>query len=107
MEYEIDSENVEIIIKEEKHKLSNEEMNIFKLSSPPNNAIEFSNNLFTRYEILLKLDDVYFIESIKIIGEANDLNINKIKFQNVINNIWETAAFYNTDANDILIKKNE
>jgi len=107
MEYEIDSENIEIIIKEEKQKLSNEEMNIFKLSSPPNNAFETPNNLFTRYEILLKLDDVYFIESIKIIGEANDLNINKIKFQNVINNIWETAAFYNTDSNDILIKKNE
>lgn len=107
MEYEIDSENIEIIIKEDKQKISNEELSFFKLSSPPKNAFDSPNNHFTRYEILLKLDDVYFIENIKIIGEADDLSINKIKFQNVINNIWETADFYNTDAEDILIKKNE
>lgn len=107
MEYEIDSENIEIIIKEDKHKISNEEMNLFKLSSPPTNAFDSPNNHFTRYEILLKLNDIYFIENLKIIGEAEDLNINKIKFQNVINNIWETAAFYNTDTSEILVKKNE
>ena len=107
MEYEIDSENIEIIIKENKHKLSNEEFNLFKISSPPQNAFDSPNNHFTRYEILLKLDDVYFIESIKIVGEAEDLNVNKIKFQNVLNSIWETANFFNTDANEILIKKNE
>ncbi len=107
MEFEIDSENIEIIIKEEKQKINNEDMNLFKMTNGPNNNFDLTNNSFTRYEILLKLNDVYFIENLKIIGEANEFNINKIKFQNVLNNIWEIAAFYNTDSDEILIKKNE
>jgi len=107
MEFEIDSESIEIIIKEEKHKTNNEEINLFKIMNLPNTNIDSPNNQFTRYEILLKLNDVYFIENLKIIGEAYDLNIDKIKFQNVINNIWETATFYNTDSDDILIKNSE
>lgn len=111
MEFEIDSENIEIIIKEDKNKLMAEELNIFlQSSSQTQNFLQDtpnSNTHFTRYEILLKLHEIFFIENIKIIGDVNDFNINKVKFQNISNNIWESASFYNIDSDEILIKKNE
>lgn len=109
MEFDIDSEFIEIIVKDDKNKLNTDELNSFKINSPPNqgNLIESPNNNFTRYEILVKLEDVYFIDNIKILCESSDINIKKIKFQNIINNIWENASFYNTDIDEILIKKNE
>ena len=105
MEFDLDSENIEIILKEDKHKSSED----FTKRTNPNNLIspEIPNQHLTKFEILLKLEDFYFIENIKIIGDSQLFNLNKIKFQNFNNNIWENAYLFNHDSSEVILNNQE
>jgi len=67
----------------------------------------YINNNSMKYEILLKLEDYYLINNIKLVGEIDDLIIHKIKFQSVKNGLWEKVPYFNPDKKEITIRDNE
>jgi hypothetical protein len=113
MEFFLDNENVNIIIKE--HSNQNKqpedlnEFNHYQLSSPRSQSdlFDLSNTSTIKYEIFIKLDDYYLVNNIKIMGEVEEIHINKLKFQNIDNNLWENACFFNPDKKEILIKESD
>ena len=107
MEFDLDSENIQIILKEEKRKNS-EDFLKRQINNNNNNPSQVQNtqeikiSLYTKYEIILKLEDFHFIESIKIFGDPHNFNLNKIKFQNFISNMWENSNFFNQESSEVI-----
>jgi hypothetical protein len=125
MEFSLESENVEILIIEEQNMgQSNEfsaenefgsserhnmmknnpfiEAQIYNHSpeSPESQLSDLFENPYSflvKYEIILRLEDYYLINNLKIIGDLTNFQINKIKFQNVNTGKWVDASYFNPD----------
>jgi hypothetical protein len=108
MDFNIDSDNIEIIIKENKQSLSERQIN-HKISPQQSNSglFDLSSDNTIRFEIILKLDDYYLINNIKLFGDIDEQNIHKIKFKNVRTGHWELVNYFNPDKKEIIIKENE
>jgi hypothetical protein len=108
MEFDLNSENVQIIIKSDRKRIqSDENSNEPYNSGESSDIFDLSNNSNVRYEILLKLDDYYLINNLKLVGDIDEFIIHKIKFQSVKNRLWENVPYYNPDKKEITIRENE
>ncbi len=105
MEFDIDSENIQIIVKNKKNIDESESRGVSPRSE--SDLFDLSNNNSLKYEILLKLEDYYLINNIKLVGEIDELIIHKIKFQSVKNGLWEKVPYFNPDKKEITIRDNE
>ncbi len=56
---------------------------------------------------MIKLNDCYLLNNIKIIGEIDEFKINKVEFQNIKTGSWDKVMLYNPDKNDTIIKEPE
>src|SRR4051812_7196977 len=102
MEFDITSNNIEIIIKNERKRINSDDLisEIYN-SGVESDLFDLSNNTSNiKYEVLLKLDDYYLINNLKLQGEIDDFVISKIKFQNVKNGLWENVPHFNPDNKD-------
>jgi hypothetical protein len=104
MEFGIDSDNIQIIVKNIK-KDKNDSSGVSPRSD--SDLFDLSGNNTINYEILLKLEDYYLINNIKLKGDIDELIIHKIKFQSVKNGLWENVPYYNPDKNEITVRENE
>jgi hypothetical protein len=109
MEFDIDSANVQIIIKNERKRISSDEVATSNeaYNSGESDLFELSNSTNIKYEVLLKLDDFYLINNLKLYGDIDEFVIHKIKFQSVKNGLWENVPYYNPDKKDITIREND
>lgn len=113
MDFNIDSENIQISVKANNTGSNSTriESGINASNSPQSDNVsglfDLSSNNVIKYEIVLKLDDFYLINNIKLIGELDEVKINKIRFQNIKTGIWESAPYFNPDKKDILMKEDE
>jgi hypothetical protein len=107
MEFEITSNNIEIILKNERKRINSDDLISEIYNSGESDLFDLSNNSNIKYEILLKLDDYYLINNLKLQGDIDDFVISKIKYQNVKNGLWENVPYYNPDNKDITLRENE
>jgi hypothetical protein len=60
-------------------------------------SFENHSSYIVKYEIILKLEDYYLINNLKIIGDLPNFQISNIKFQNVNTGKWVDAFYFNPD----------
>lgn len=126
MEFQLDHENVQIIIRDDINKYNslnsindeskcinspndnyNQIKNKSNLPQSQSDLFDLSNHNSYRCEILLKLQEYYLVNNIKLIGDIEDIQLNKLKFQNINNHLWESILFFNPDDQKVTIKENE
>ena len=122
MEFTLQSDNVQVTLKEDKQRYdgynsrveedakdenkiihNNTKSNII----PQKEILDSSGNKLIRFEILLKLEDYYLINNIRLKGEIEDISIKKIKFQNVNTGLWESVSFFNPDNKETFVKEKD
>jgi hypothetical protein len=107
MEFDLNSENIQIIIKNDRKRINSEEITNEIYNSGESDLFDLSNSSNIKYEILLKLDDYYLINNIKLQGDIDEFIIHKIKFQSIRNGLFENVPYYNPDKKEITIRENE
>lgn len=111
MEFNLNSENIQIIIKDFKQSLSERFYNDLNSEHSNSHLFDISNNNnnsnLLRFDIIIKLEDYYLINNIKLVGDLEDLTIIKIKFQNLNNGLWESALYFNPDGKQLTLINQE
>jgi hypothetical protein len=107
MEFDLNSENIQIIIKSDRKRINSDDNNNEAYNSGESDLFDLSNNTNIKYEVLLKLDDYYLINNLKLLGDIDEFVIHKIKFQSVKTGLWENVPYYNPDKKEITIRDNE
>ena len=108
MEFTLDCENIQIIIRNAP-KLGNTNKQIIK--NDLENLEEYQENIesseLISAEILIKLNNYFLINNIKLLGEIEEFGIKNIEYQNIKTGLWEIIPYYNPDKEETIVKENE
>ena len=109
MEFSLECENIQILIKNAPKVNSSSKHLIIKndfehLEEFPET---FESTELVTAEILVKLNNFFLINNIKLSGEIDEFCIKNIEYQNIKTGLWEIIPYYNPDKDETVIKENE
>lgn len=109
MEFSLDCENIHILVRNAQKVNTSSRQQMMK--NDLENFEEFPEILesseLVSVEILLKLNNFFLINNIKISGEIDEFCIKNIEYQNIKTGLWEIIPYYNPDKEETIIKENE
>ena len=105
MEFLLDSENIHI-------KITPPEQETISTNSQTHNIStqQFKDSEYTNIEILLRLDDFYLINNLKLLlpkEKDEELSLTSIKFQNSTMNTMQEAFYFNPDNKEVIARTGE
>lgn len=109
MEFTLECENIQIFIRNAP-KLNNTSKHLL-IKNEFDNFEEYQENIdsseFICAEILIKLNNFFLINNVKLSGEIEEFCVKNIEFQNFKTGLWEFIPYYNPDKDETVIKDNE
>jgi hypothetical protein len=109
MEFSLECENIQILVRNSQKVNTSSRQHLMK--NDFENLEEFPENYesseLVSVEILLKLNNFFLINNIKISGEIDEFCIKNIEYQNIKTGLWEIIPYYNPDKDETIIKENE
>lgn len=109
MEFTLECENIQILVRNVP-KVNNSAKHLI-INNEFDNIEEYQENIdsseFITAEVLIKLNNFFLINNIKLSGEIDEFCIKSIEYQNIKTGLWEVIPYYNPDKEETVIKDNE